>query len=108
MIERTVRHIYSLLQDKKYIELEAFTNRIRMSSNEIKEAISEYGRELVDYPLLIEFDAVEVKNTDPKEWSVVAPIYTREEGISDLSMELSLTETEFSYYRSELDNIRVR
>jgi hypothetical protein len=51
---------------------------------------------------------VEVENSNPKEWSVVAPIYTSEEGCSDLSIELSLIENGKEIYKSELDNIRVR
>jgi hypothetical protein len=108
MIEQTVRHIYSLLLSKKYDELVQLTNGVRMSSNEIQESISEYGCQLVSYPDNLVLDIVEVENSNPKEWSVVAPIYTSEEGCSDLSIELSLIENGKEIYKSELDNIRVR
>ncbi|MCU8002292.1 MULTISPECIES: DUF7668 domain-containing protein [unclassified Shewanella] len=108
MIEQTIRHIYSLLLSENYDELERFTNGSRMSSNEICEAILEYGYQLVSYPDNLKLNIVEVKNSSPREWSVVAPIYTSEEGLSDLSIELSLIENGKELYKSELDNIRVR
>jgi hypothetical protein len=108
MIEKTVRHIYSLLLSEKYDELAQFTNGIRMSSSEIRESISEYDCQLVPYPECLKLDIIEVENSSPREWSVVAPIYTSEEGYSDLSIELSIIENGKELYESELDNIRVR
>ncbi len=60
------------------------------------------------YPAAIEIDTLEVTDSNPKEWSVVAPIDTEEEGLSDLSMELSLTENGKRILKSELENIHVR
>ena len=79
-----------------------------MSSNEIRESISDYGCQLVPYPENLKLDIVKVENSSPKEWSVVAPIYTSEEGCSDLSIELSIIDNGKGLYKSELDNIRVR
>ncbi|MCS5574801.1 MAG: hypothetical protein NZ789_17880 [Pseudomonadales bacterium] len=108
MIEPTVRHIYSLLQTQQYDAVEKLTHGIRLSAADIEEAISEYGYRLAPYPGSVELDVVEVTGSTPKEWSVVAPIYTVEEGLSDLSIELSLVDNGQEIYRSELDNIRVR
>ncbi len=108
MIEQTVRHIYSLLCSQRYEELESLTDGVRLSASEIEQSISEYGCEVVPYPGLVELDVIEGVGSNPREWSVVAPIYTTEEGLSDLSLELSLTENGKAIYKSELDNIRVR
>jgi|SRR5690554_5233353 len=108
MIESTVRHIYSLLQSQQYEAVEKLTNGIRLSADEIEEAITDYGCRLVPYPDSVELDIVEVTGSTPKEWSVVAPVFTVEEGLSDLSIELSLVDNGQEIYRSELDNIRVR
>lgn len=51
---------------------------------------------------------IEVSGSNLKEWGVVAPIYTAEEGVSDLSIELSFTENGEAILKSELDNLRVR
>ena len=108
MIEETVKHLYSLLFSKKYEDIEAFTQGVRMSSAEINECISEYGCKLVPYPEEIALDIVLVEGSDPKEWSVIAPIYTEEEGLSDLSLELSLIDNNTTFYKTGLENIRVR
>ena len=108
MIEQTVRYIYSLLLNEQYEELEKFTKGVRMSSKEVEGCISEYGCPLVSYPDKLKLDVVEITNSNPREWSVIAPIFTLEEGYSDLSFELSLTEVGTELYKSELDNIRVR
>ena len=108
MIEQTVRYIYSLLHNKSYIDLARFTGGVRLNASDIEECITEYGCELVAYPEIIQLDTVEVSGSSPKEWSVVAPIYTAEEGVSDLSIELSLIENGEAILKFELDNIRVR
>jgi len=108
MIESTVRLVYAHLLAKQYSELEKITYGSRMTAREIEEAVSEYGCELTDYPESIQLDVIEVEGSKPKEWSVVAPIFTKEEGLSDLSLELSITENGKPVYEIELDNIRVR
>lgn len=108
MIESTVRLVYGHLLAKQYGELEKITNGSRMSASEIEEAVSDYGCELTDYPDSIQLDVIEVEGGNPKEWSVVAPIFTKEEGLSDLSLELSITDNGQPVYEIEIDNIRVR
>jgi hypothetical protein len=108
MIEGTVRYVYELLLEKKYKELEEFTDSKRLSAYEIRYSIEEYGFQLIQYPNEIKLDVIEVTGSNPKEWSVVAPIYTDEEGMSDLSIELSVIDNGKKLYRTELDNIRVR
>ena len=92
MIEETVRHLYGLLVDKKYKEIESMTNGKRMRAIDIENCIVEFGRELIPYPQTIQLDIVEIRNSDPQEWSVVSPVFTVEEGYSDLSLEMSMTQ----------------
>jgi len=107
MIEKIIKDIYTLLCDKKYKELAMLTNNTRLSCDDIERSISEYGHELIPYPNEVMFDIVEVINSKPKELSVWAPIYTKEEGLSDLSFELTLIEKNDMTYKVELDNIHV-
>ena len=107
MIEQTIKEIYTLLCDKKYEELASLTNHTRLSSDEIKNSILDYGRQLIQYPKNIEFDVIEVTNSNPKEFSIWAPIYTQEEGLSDLSVELTLIEESDMKYKVKLYNIHV-
>ena len=105
MIECTVRYIYSLLVLEDYGQLSISS---RMSPEEIRKSISEYGCQLIEYPCQLELDVVEVENSTPREWNVVVPVFTKEEGWADLSMEISLIENDRDIMKFELDNIRVR
>lgn len=102
MIESTVRLVYGHLLAKQYGELEKITNGSRMSASEIEEAVSDYGCELTDYPDSIQLDVIEVEGSNPKEWSVVAPIFTKEEGLSDLSLDFQLQTMASRFTKSSL------
>ena len=93
---------------RKYSELEALTNGVRLGALDIASAITKYGKNLVIPPnnaweLL---DVVEIRNAQPPQWSVTMPLWTREEGRSDLSIELTLIGDEGGC-TIELDDIHV-
>jgi hypothetical protein len=104
----SVRAVIELLVARRYAELEALTKGVRLSQQQIAKAIADYGRELVvppenAYGLL---DATEVRLAQPPRWSVTMPLWTREEGRSDLSLELTLV-AERKAFGIELDDIHV-
>lgn len=51
-------------------------------------------------------DIVKVQNAEPPKWSVIMPLWTKEEGRSDLSIELTIIE-EHGSFQIELDDIHV-
>ncbi|MCP3850090.1 MAG: hypothetical protein GY694_07630 [Gammaproteobacteria bacterium] len=108
MIEQAVRDIYQLLLNGEYAEISQITDEKRLNSEEISLSVKEYGCNLVPYPASIELDVIEIGGSSPREWNVVAPVYTEEEGLSDLSMELTIIENCETELRIELDNIHVR
>jgi hypothetical protein len=71
--------------------------------------ITDYGRQLVLPPdeAFGVMDVVEVRNAKPRRWSVTMPLWTREEGRSDLSLELTLI-AGAQAFAIELDDIHVR
>ncbi len=110
LVESGVRDVMALLAGKSYQELERFTLDRRLLAADIARAIQEYGRTVVPCPEPIEdvLDIVEVRGAALPTWSVVVPVYTREEGRSDLSVELTIVELNGERYGVALDNIRVR
>jgi hypothetical protein len=84
--------------------------RSRVNAEQIRNAVQQYGRTLVPLPAesyeLI--DHVVVLGSSPLAWSVVVPLFTKEEGRSDLSLELSLVEQAADGHHIEIDDIRVR
>jgi hypothetical protein len=93
----------------EYTQLATLTNGVRLSEEQMEEAIRQYGCHLVSHPesAYALLDIVEVRGARPRQWSVVIPLWTAEEGRSDLSLELTVIEQP-SGARIELDDIHVR
>jgi hypothetical protein len=107
-VQDQVLHVLHLLANKKYREIEFLTSGRRLSASQIEDAISQYGRTLVDVPTegraLI--DVVAIRSDPAHRWSIVVPLWTKEEGRSDLSAHMTAIR-EGSKTRIELDDIRV-
>ena len=110
LVESGVRDVMALLAGKNYQDLERFTRGTHLSAADIARAIQDYGKTVVPCPEPIEdvLDIGEVAGATSPTWSVVVPVYTREEGRSDLSVELTIVELGGERYGIALDNIRVR
>lgn len=103
-----VRSIINLLALGRFQEIDSLTNGIRLPANQMAEAIAVYGRVLIEppeegYELM---DVVEVTDVNPRRWSVTMPLWTREEGRSDLTLELTFIE-DGDQLHVELDDIHV-
>jgi hypothetical protein len=107
-IRTAVESILKLLVDNDFKAAAARTAGVRLSEQEMREAVRRYGRTLVSgaNEQLDAIDAVEVKNASPSRWSVNVPLWTREEGRSDLTLELTLID-EGDALRTEIDDIHV-
>lgn len=106
---RLVAVIVSLLAAGKFEDVLRNAPGSRVSSEELRTAVLEYGKTLVPLPVgsyeLIDYIAV--LGSSPLEWSVMTPLFTAEEGRSDLSLELSMFEQAAGGYRAEVDNLHV-
>ena len=90
-IERLVKDLAA----EDYAAL-AYDGRIgRVSEAGLRSAIARYGRTLIPLPpsALQEGDAVVVRG-DPNVFAVDVPIWTKEEGRSDLTLSLDVTRRE--------------
>lgn len=107
-IRTRVAQVVKLLVEEKFSELEFLTNGVRLSAEEIKSAILSYKRKLVQPPedAFDCMDLVEVQNSRPQQFSVRMPLWTVEEGRSDLSVELTLI-AQTGDWKIELDDIHV-
>jgi hypothetical protein len=107
-LDSIVHQIVELLVAGRYAEIAILTNNQRLDGEAIQRAVRDYGRKLVMPPsdpfnLL---DVIQVEDAAPPCWSVRMPLWTVEEGRSDLSLELTITENG-SDYTVELDDIHV-
>ena len=89
-IAGSVRGVVELLVSGNYDQLERATNGQRLSADEIRNALNDYGRKLVMPPIeaFEHLDVIEVEGKSPRQWSVRMDLWTEEE--SDLSIELTV------------------
>jgi hypothetical protein len=81
-----------------------------MSSSELKAAIAKYGRRLVAPPssAYLNVDAIRIGGSTPPKWSIRFDLWTEEEGLSDLSLEATLSEhADHADLEVSIDNIHV-
>ena len=107
-LKQTVKSILEELARGQFESLIARVTASRLTADQLKEVIRDYGRTLVLPPEAIEqeLDAVQVRGAEPPRWSVMVPLWTREEGRSDLTLELTVTITG-SNAEFELDDLHV-
>lgn len=91
-LEPVVRQVIHLLVTHRYYELEALTGGVHLSGAEIQTGVEDYGRRLADppqeaYGLL---HAVRVLVAEHETWFVRMPLWTEEEGRSDLEVEMTV------------------
>jgi hypothetical protein len=91
-LQQAVRRTMDALVGSRYTELAALTKDGRLTAAEIEGAIRDYGRTLISPPTEVyeTLDVVPVTGAKPPLYSVVVPLWTLEEGRSDLSLELTV------------------
>lgn len=97
-----------LLAEGRFDSVEEVTNGVRLAASDIKNALGRYGRTLV-YPPSEAYelmDVIEVRSAGQRRWSIAMPLWTKEEGRSDLSIEVTIIRKAGEFVL-ELDDIRV-
>lgn len=108
-VRATVSRLLAWLVAGDYAEIERFTAGVRLSSELMRQSVSEYGRTLVMPPTsdLDQLDATEINGRAPRAWSVRVDLWTAEEGRSDLSLECTLIDRPGELLTAEMDNLHV-
>jgi hypothetical protein len=65
----------------------------RLTSEDVQSAIREYGRKIIEPPVNAyqSLDVVPIRNAAVPTWSVRVPLWTEEEGRSDLTLEMTIS-----------------
>jgi hypothetical protein len=104
-----LRSIMQLLVNKDYAALEQMSARNRLSALVMDRAVSEYGLTLVMPPAdAFRPDIVPVTGNEVRMWSVVLPLFSIEEGASDLCLELTVRRLDNESFDLEVDDLHVR
>ncbi len=107
-IRNATRDVVQRLVLGDYEGLARQTGRQRLSADQIRRAITEYGGHLQMPPARVfdMLDVIEIADSNPRAWSVRCDLWTQEAGRSDLSLELRLIESEGNL-RVEIDGLHV-
>lgn len=109
-VGEAIQRVATLLVEGKYAELQQLSRSRRLPADEMREAVLDYGRELVAAPggFAQRADAVPVENATPRRWSVNVPLWTKEEGRSDLTLSITVVEADAPPgYAVEIDDLHV-
>lgn len=92
VVRSTAREMVDQLARGDYESLVEQSVKSRLTSDDLRTVIRDYGRKLVSPPgdAYKKLDAVQVKGAAVPTWSVRAPLWTEEEGRSDLTLELTI------------------
>ena len=106
---RTISKVTGLLAEGRYEAIVLFSGGIRLNEAQLEEAVTSYGRQITTLSKdgFNELDIIAVDGALPQRWSVNVPIYTIEEGRSDLTLELTLIDSLSDFYTVEIDNLHV-
>ena len=105
----TVHHLIEMLVAGDYGGLEEASRGRRLTAGQLRQAIEEYGRELRMPPEAVfdDLDMNEIEGPIPRSWWTSVDLWTVEEGRSDLTLEIRLTETGGNHYDIEIENLHV-
>ncbi len=108
-IYSSTKQLIICLINGRYKELQSISSGIRLSAEQLQEAVKEYGHKLIIPPenQFEELDVIEVLNSVPRKWSVRFDLWTEDEGRSDLTLEFTLIEQDEKGLGVELDNLHV-
>jgi hypothetical protein len=108
-IEAAIRVIIDLLVRGECATIERLTRGRRLSGRQLEAAVAEYGRHLVPvgegWWETVTVTPIDVG--DHGAFHVAAPLWTREEGRSDLTLEVRLDEFAPRAYESEVLDLHV-
>ena len=109
---RTILRLLQLLVEARYVELANLTQSGSLTSQQTREAVETWPYPLVtpsssSLADLIYDEAVEVADVSPAKWSIYINLWTKEEGRSDLTLEVTVCDNSSEYYDVRIENIHV-
>jgi hypothetical protein len=104
-----VRSIVGMLVAGEWALLDRLTPGSPVSASDLRSAVIDYGRTLVIPPTatFAELDAIEVEGASPRTLDVRIPMWTVEEGRSDLQLVMTLKEVAGGVWDAEVDGLYV-
>lgn len=107
-MESAVRNLMTQIGRGQYEEAVRSCSASRLTADDLREVIGTYRRKLVELPdhVYERLDVIGIIDSNPPAWSVVVPLWSEEEGLSDLMLELTVI-NDGKRWHVELDDLRV-
>jgi hypothetical protein len=106
---RLIGELIDLLAKGDYVALLRRAPHSRLNAEQLAAAVEAYGGQIVPLPpsgyRLI--NSLPVSGSIPPAWSIVVPLFTKEEGRSDLSMELTVAQAQDGGCVAQIDDVHV-
>jgi hypothetical protein len=108
-LRQTIARLMELLARRDYTAFCGSARRSRLTPQEVDAAIRGYGRTIIAPPAeaFRLLDVVAVTDSVPPRWSVVVPLWTEQEGRSDLSLEITVEDVGGPDYAIEIEDLHV-
>ncbi len=108
LLEPVVRSVVDRLVNGEYADAVQGCSASRLTADDLREAVQDYGRTLIVPPpdAYRDLDVVAVRDSSHPTWSVSAPLWSREEGRSDLTLELTISR-DGNRWDVEIDDLHV-
>ena len=108
LLEPVVRSVVNRLVSGEYADAVQDCPASRLTADDLLEAVQDYGRTLIEPPpdAYRDLDVVAVRDSSHPTWSVRAPLWSREEGRSDLTLELTISR-DGGRWEVEIDDLRL-
>ena len=107
----TVYKTIELLVKGEYDALIDFCNGNTLPVEDMKRELSDWPDTFIIPPSMkiedLIYTLIELKGSSPQEWAIDANLWTEEEGISDLTLQLILTDSEGEYYDVLIEDLHV-
>lgn len=107
-LKSVVRHLITQIVHCDYEAAVRSCSSSRLSADDLRNVIRTYGCKLIDLPdqAYDRLDMIEIKDSNPPACSVHVPLWTEEEGLSDLTLHLTI-EKDRNHWNIELDDLLV-
>lgn len=105
--EADVRQLVQMLARGDYAAVERRTAGVRLSASDMAAAVARYGRRLMVPPRATEPPLDVVARAHVGGWSVDVPLWSVEEGRSDLTLQLTILDGSDGTHRIEIDDLHV-
>jgi len=108
-VDDAILLVTKLLAGREYEELVRISGGERLSADELREAVLDYGTEVVFSPRVVDdASVVAIQISGLAQWSVNVPLWTREEQPSDLTLSLTVSAADSPLgYTVEIDDLHV-